>query len=61
MYVNKVKKTNDVNIFYQFEIVYETNSYILASYFIDGPKNGTIELNDFISNGDNEFDQEAKI
>jgi hypothetical protein len=61
MYVNKVKKTNDVNIFYQFEIVYETNSYILASYFIDGPKYGTIELNDFISNGDNEFDQEAKI
>ena len=58
LYVNKVKKSNDVNTFYQFEIIYEANSFMLASYFIDGPNNGTILLTDYIYNGNNELDGE---
>lgn len=53
LYVNKLKKTNDINTFYQLYIVYEANSFVIASYFIDGPKTGTIYLNDFIYKGDN--------
>ena len=31
---------------------------MLASYFIEGPRKGQIELNDFIYNGDNQLDEE---
>jgi hypothetical protein len=58
LYVNRILKLNEVNTFYQFEIVYESNSFVLASYFIQGPREGQIELNDFIYNGDNQLDEE---
>jgi hypothetical protein len=58
LYVNRILKSNEVNTFYQFEIVYESNSFVLASYFIEGPRKGQIELNDFIYNGDNQLDEE---
>ncbi len=40
LYVNKVKKANDIDTFFQFQIVYEQNSFITANYFSEGPKNG---------------------
>ena len=58
LYVNKILKSNELNTFYQFEIVYESNSFVLASYFIEGPRKVQIELNDFIYNGDNQLDEE---
>lgn len=56
LYVNKVLKSNEINTFYMFEIVFESNSFIIASYFTEGTRKGTIELNDFIYNGDNQLD-----
>ena len=57
LYVNKILKSNELNTFYQFEIVYESNSFVLASYFIKGPRKGQIEINDFIYNGDNQLEE----
>lgn len=58
IYVNKILKSNGLNTFYMFEIVFESNSFIVASYFTEGTRKGTIELNDFIYNGDNQLDEE---
>ena len=41
-----------------FEIVFESNSFIIASYFTEGSRKGNIRLNDFIYNGDNQLDEE---
>lgn len=55
MYVNKARKSNDINTFIEYEIVYEENSFIIANIFIEGPRNGQVQIQDFISNGDNQF------
>ena len=60
LYVNRILKSNELSTFYLFQIVYESNSFIEASYFTEGSRKGTIELNDFIYNGDNQLDEEDK-
>lgn len=40
MYVNRARKSNDINTFIEYEIVYEENSFIIANFFIEGPRNG---------------------
>ena len=60
VYVNKVKRTSEVDVFYQFEIVYEPNSFAVVSYFVEGPRAGTVSLNDLIENGDNVLEEDKR-
>lgn len=47
-----------MDVFYEFEIVYELNSFAVARYFVEGPRAGTVLLDDFIRNGDNVLEEE---
>ena len=40
LYVNKLKKTNDINTFFQFQIVYDQNTFVTVTYYIEGPRKG---------------------
>lgn len=56
LYVNKIKKMNDINAFFQFQIVYDPNTFVTVTYHTEGPRKGEIKIRDLVNKGDLEFD-----